>query len=420
MAKLLREQRELYVGRLGVPIEVARVLVRDPGKYGSNPHVSAELFTDDADAFFDTPDMPIVVEVAGGVGHISQYTRRALEQKKHVVTANKTLLAQEGPELFAMARGQGVSIAFEASCAGGIPIVNAILFGLSANHVDALYGILNGTSNYILTAMTRRGQSYAAALDEAQEKGFAEADPTMDVSGQDAAQKLAILASLAFNTRITGDRVHCRGIDKLDLADIGFGAELGYDIKLLAIAESDGGGEGISLRTEPCFIHKDQPLAQVLGSYNAMSVYGHAVGQTMYYGRGAGALPTASAVVADIINVASGWYPHAFGALNVWPDRHGVAQIADPDDLRSRFYLRINAKDMPGVLAKITAILGKAKISISGVSQHEYGAGRFVPLVLITDVAREGDLKRALAHIALLDVISGSPVCLRIVDLPSD
>lgn len=427
VARLLREEAERYQRRLGMSLQLRRVLVRDPSKGRGDGFVSADRFTHDADTFFASPDMPIVVEVAGGVGDVAQYVRRALSMGKHVVTANKSVLAQDGPELFALARQHAVSIAFEASCGGGIPIVTALQFGLMANRINALYGILNGTSNYILTAMTRHGASYKDALCQAQKKGFAESDPTLDVSGRDAAQKLAILASLAFGVRVHGDQVICEGIDTLDLADIRFGAELGYDVKLLAIAEhtldSDGqysSPAAISLRTQPCFIHADLPLAQVHGSYNALSIYGHAVGHTMCYGLGAGAMPTASAVVSDLLNVASGWYPKAFAGMNLWPDRHGPATLVDSDDLQSRFYLRINAKDVPGVMAKVSVILGDAGISLSAIRQHESAVGQFVPVVITTDRAREGSVRKALAKIEKLDVIRGRPVCIRIVDMPGD
>lgn len=421
VARLLAECADLYAQRLGKPLALRRVLVRDAKK--AREGVPAGVVTGDANAFFETADMPIVVEVAGGLGEVAGHFGRALELKKHVVTANKSLLAQRGPELFALARRNGVCIAFEASCGGGVPIINAVQFGLSANRIAAVYGILNGTSNFILTAMTRHGRSYADALREAQANGFAEADPTLDVSGRDAAQKLAVLASLAFGVQANDGQVVCRGIDSLDLTDIRFGAELGYDIKLLAIGERagvDGRGkaEKVSLRTEPCFIHADQPLAQVHGSFNALSVFGHAVGHTMYYGRGAGALPTASAVVADVLNVASGWYPAAFMKLNLWPDRYPPVPLADPDDLESRYYLRINALDVPGVMARVSAVLGEAGIGLSAVLQHEPVAGRFVPVVITTHRAREGDLRGALAGIEKLNVIEGRPVCIRIVDLP--
>lgn len=419
VARLLHEEADLYEQRLGFPIRLRSVLVRDVRK-SRGSHVSPQLITADPDTFFACRDMPIVIEVAGGHGEVGQNVRRALSQGKHVVTANKSLLAQEGCELFALAHHHRVSIAFEASCAGGIPIITALQFGLMANRIEALYGILNGTSNYILTAMTREGQSYSGALRQAQDKGYAESDPTMDVSGGDAAAKLAILASLAFGVRVTGDQVPCTGIDTLELADIRFGTELGYDIKLLAVATRRNSGGEISLGTHPCFIHTGTPLAEVRGAFNALSIYGHAVGHTMYYGPGAGSLPTASAVVSDLINTASGWYPKAFRGMGIWPDHYGPAVLTDGDEVLCRYYLRINAKDVPGVMAKVSTILGQQGISLSAIRQHEVSAGRFVPVVITTHEARDGSVRQALERIERLDVIDGKPVCIRIVDTPSD
>lgn len=423
VVKLLREQASLYAQRLGKAVELRRVLVRDVAKAAKSSGLSADQFTSDADAFFSTPDMEIVVEVAGGRGAISQHVRRALEAGKHVITANKALLAAEGAELFALARKHHASIAFEAAVAGGIPVITAMQFGLMANRIDGLYGILNGTCNYILTEMTRNAKSYAVALAEAQAKGFAEADPTLDVSGKDAAQKLAVIASLAFGVSVSEDDVWNEGIDALDLADLRFAAELGYDIKLLAIAErqhGEGGASRLSLRVHPSFIHASAPLAQVHGSFNALSVYGHAVGHTMSYGRGAGEMPTASAVVSDILNVASGWYPFACEKMHLQCDKHERVTTVAADDLVSRFYIRMTALDVPGVMAKVSAILGDAGISLSAISQHESNVGQFVPLVIVTHRARQGALQEALKEIETLNVIDGKPVCIRIVDMPAE
>ena len=431
-AHLLQSQAGLYAQRLGRPVQLRRVLVRETSKPRAGGVLPSALVTNDPEAFFATDDMPIVIEVAGTPG-VAEYFRRALSMGKHVVTANKSLLADHGADLFALAHQNDVSIAFEASCGGGIPMVTALQFGLMANRIDALYGILNGTSNYILTAMTQQGQLYGEALRDAQERGFAEADPTFDVSGYDAAQKLAILASLAFGVQVTGSQVACEGVDKIEGIDIKYGAELNYDIKLLAIAQRgcqirdtvseevvSGGGSAISLRVQPCFVHVNQLLAKVHGSFNALSVYGDAVGHTMYYGRGAGSLPTASAVISDLINVASGWYRAAFASMNLWSDGHKPAVVLHAKELESRFYLRINAKDTPGVMAKVSAILGDAGISLSAIRQRETVSGELVPVVITTHEAREGAVREALDVIGRLDAISGSPVCIRIVDMPHD
>ena len=418
VAKLLRDQAEVYAQRIGRPIVLRRLLDKQKDRVIQSGLADADIVTDDVDSFFDTPDMPIVIELAGGTGAASVFVKRALEAGKHVVTANKALLAKQGPELFALARKHNASIAFEASCGGGIPCVTALQFGLMANRIDALYGILNGTCNYILTEMTGKGKTYDKALADAQKLGYAEADPTLDVTGGDTAHKITILASLAFGVKLTDDRVPTRGVDRLDLNDLNFGAELGYDIKLLAIAERQPDGETIGVGVEPCFIHKSDLLAQVDGAFNALSIYGHAVGHTLYYGAGAGQMPIASAVAADVMNIAAGWYPKAFTAMRLTPDLHAPARLADPDDLASRYYLRINAMDKPGVIAQATAALGDKGISLSAVLQHETNADNYVPVVIVTHKARRGDLLEAVKRIESMDAIEGPPVVIRIVDLP--
>ncbi|MCC7408676.1 MAG: homoserine dehydrogenase [Phycisphaeraceae bacterium] len=430
VVKLLRQCQGLYAQRLsgganpgeGPHLEVRKVLVRKLDGGEKVQLVERGLLTTDPKAFFATPGIDVVVEVAGGLG-VSAYVRQALSMGKPVVTANKALLAAEGAELFALAKEHHAAIGFEASCGGGIPCITALSFGLMANRVTALHGILNGTCNYILTEMTRRGKSYAVALREAQEAGFAEADPTMDVSGVDTAAKLAVLASLAFGVRATIDQVRTSGIDKLELLDIQFGGELGYDVKLLGIAEQAVGSSPqspskVSLSVEPCFVRKSEPLAQVNGSFNALSVFGHAVGQTVYIGRGAGQMPTASAVVSDILNVASGWYTQAFGAMNLWWDGKPAAVIESDDQRLSRYYLRISAKDAPGTLAQVSRVLGEQGISISSMLQHEAAADQFVPVVITTHAARGGALRQALAKIEQLDVTHGPPTAIRILDMP--
>jgi homoserine dehydrogenase len=419
VAKLLREQAEVYAQRIGRPVVLRRLLDKAKDRVIQSGLADAQIVTDDVDSFFDTPDMQIVIELAGGTGAASIFVRRALEAGKHVVTANKALLAEQGPDLFALARKHDASIAFEASCGGGIPCVTALMFGLMANQIDGLYGILNGTCNYILTEMTGKGKTYDKALADAQELGYAEADPTLDVTGGDTAHKIAILASLAFGVKITDDQVPAWGVNKLDLNDLNFGAELGYDIKLLAIAERQQDDGTVSVGVEPCFIHKDDLLAQVGGAFNALSVYGHAVGHTLYYGAGAGQMPTASAVVADVMNIAAGWYPKAFESMKLTPDLHEPAKLADADSLSSRYYLRINAMDKPGVVAQATAALGDKGISLSAVLQHEDDAGSYVPVVIVTDKAKRGDLLEAVKQIESMDAIEGSPVIIRIVDLPA-
>jgi homoserine dehydrogenase len=375
------------------------------------------LFTSELDEALNDPAVRVVAELVGGTTIARQIIERSLRAGKHVVTANKALLARCGAELCALARRCGVSIAFEASCAGGVPIIRAICDGLVANRIAALYGIVNGTCNYILTAMTQRGQTYADALAQAQRDGLAEADPALDVSGTDSAHKLAIMASLAFGKRVDFDAISVEGIDSLHLRDVQYGQELGYVVKLLAIAQMHR--SGLSLRVRPAFIAKDHPLAWVSGAFNAVSIYGHATGHTLYYGRGAGGMPTASAIVADLASVAMGTGPALFEKLSVWPDRNDQAALMPSSDIQSRYYLRMQATDRPGVLAGIARILGSRGISISSVLQHEVGGAsrraRTVPVIITTHPALEGSLRKALVEVDRLDVIRGPSVCISIV-----
>ncbi len=417
VAQLLSDDAALYAERLGQRVELKAVLVRNVDKARDALGIGSSTLTDDPAVFFDQP-IDIVIELAGGVDPVTGLVRRALESGRHVITANKAMLAEHGAELFALARKHDVSVAFEASCGGGIPCVTALLTGLTANRIDGLFGILNGTCNFILTQMTRHGQSYADALRDAQAKGFAEADPTLDVTGADAAQKLAILASLAMGVHIRGRDVPHQGIDGLDLDDVRYGAQLGYDLRLVAAAERPGGQGEIELSTRPCFIEHDELLARVLGPNNAVSVHGHAVGHTFYYGRGAGDRPTASAVIADLLAVACGAYPTAFAQMRLTPDLHAPADVRPPADTTSPWYLRLQARDLPGVMAQVTTILGKHDISLSAVLQHQSDAGEFVPVVITTHLARQGDVEAACDAIAQLECIAEHPVLIRILKLP--
>ncbi len=420
VAGLLHEHAELYTQRTGHQVQLGRVLVRDVAKarvaaaQAGDPE-AATRFTDDPAEFAAAPAQ-VVIEVAGGLDPVDGWIRQALQAQRHVVTANKALLAARGPELFALARTHGVSLAFEASCGGGIPCVTALTAGLMGNRITGLYGILNGTCNYILTEMTQRGKSYAQALAEAKDKGYAEADETLDVSGADAGQKLAVLASLAYGVNITGDQVPCWGIDTLEQMDVAFGAELGYDVKLIASAERWPGHEPVGLSVAPCFIPRDQPLAQIHGSLNALAVEGDAVGPTLFVGAGAGQGPTASAVVGDLLNIVTGSYPAHFAGMRLTPDLHPPAEHVAEADLEGRWYLRLSAQDQPGVMAQITDALGSRGISVSALLQHPPRDGETaVPVVVTTHRATRGNVQAAADAIAGLDVITGPPVVLRIL-----
>jgi len=415
VARILHDQGQLIAARTGHRLDIRHVVVRDLTKQRAHPHLT---FHSDAERAIDDPQTKIVVELMGGTDAAAKYVERALRLGKPVVTANKSLLASRGPHLFALARQHKTCIAFEASCAGGIPIIDALTRGLVANRIDALVGIVNGTCNFILTQMTRNGNAYGDALAEAQKLGYAEADPIMDVSGRDTAQKLAILASLAFNALVNESDIDLEGIDKLQDAEIKFAGELGYIVKLLAIARRHG--PKISLRVHPTLVKHDDVLADVNGSFNAISVFGHALGHALFYGRGAGQMPTASAVVADLVNVALGIAQLSFSQLKIFPDQIPPAQILPPAEVTGRYYLRLMARDEPGVLAQVTRILGEKGISLSAVLQHEANDGHTVPVVITTHIAREGSVRAALKEIDKLDAIHPPTVCLRILDLPEE
>lgn len=375
------------------------------------------LFTSDLDQVLSDPEVSVVVELIGGTTIARESAKKVLKAGKNLVTANKALLAHYGVELYSLARENNVSVSFEASCGGGIPVIRALYDGLIANKNEAIYGIVNGTCNYILTEMTTNGISYEEALKGAKEKGLAEADPTLDVSGMDSAHKLAILSSIAFGMQVNLESIPVSGIDSLDLFDVNSGKELGYIIKLIAMAKlSDG---KISLKVAPSFISKEHPLAWIAGPFNAISVYSHAVGHTMYYGRGAGGSPTASAVVSDIISVILGTSEKTFNILPVWPDVAKPAVILSPGEEKGRYYIRINVKDQPGVLARISSVFSNYSISIASLLQKGGGdepAEDFVPIVITTHAAKEGDIKKALAEISNFDIVNGKIVYLNIID----
>lgn len=415
--RILREQRALLRERTGIEFELRHVVVKDRNDFPPN-HAELPMSTD-ANAAIDDPKSNVIIELIGGTGIAGTFIERAFKLGKPVVTANKSLLALKGPELFALARQHNTCIAFEASCGGGIPIIHSLLQGLVANQIHALLGIVNGTCNFILSQMTQKGWSYQQALSEAQKAGFAEANPTLDVSGRDPAQKLAILGGLAFNVRIAESDIYVEGIEKLQAPDIGYARELGYVIKLLAIAERSKNGD-ITLRVHPTLVHKEDQLAQVSGSFNAISVYGHALGHAMFYGRGAGRTPTASAIVADLVSVAMGTTGEVFKRMHIYPDQTPAVKVQPFEQLQTRYYLRLAAKDEPGVLAHVTAVLGKHGISVASVLQRELDGSSFVPVVITTHVACEGAMQQALKEIDALPTIQPPTVCLRIVDQPKE
>lgn len=419
VAKILLEQKENIKNRTGVELVLTDIVDKDL-KRQRPVTIPAGVLHDDLDKVLNNPEIETVVVVVGGTTFEADIQKKVLASGKNVVTANKALLAERGQEIFSVAREKGKCVAFEASCAGGIPLISSINTGLAANNIQFLIGILNGTCNYILSSMTEQGKSYATALKEAQAAGFAEADPTLDVTGADSAHKIAILAMLAFGCEVDYNKVQYSGIDSVDLADITYGLKMGYIMKLLAMASRTD--KGISIQVRMAFIADDEPLARVSGPFNAVSIFGDAVGHTFYYGRGAGMLPTASAVVADVIEVSRG------NAGRIFENTVGLGKVAVPAVLcpaqenMSRFYLRINAADKPGVFASLSTILGNNDISIMSCLQQEAheSSPAFVPVIIMTHLARQGNMDNALKEIAKLPTIKDKPICIPVVTPPSD
>ena len=414
VAKILLDHGDRTAQHAGKTLWLTHAVVRNLKK-DRGINLPDGVLTDDVDKVINDPSVKVVVQLIGGVDEAKTVMLRLLENGKDVVTANKALMAQHGPELFDKARQLGRSIAFEASVAGGIPIITNISQCLSANQILSLNGILNGTSNYIITRMDLEGASYDDAVKEAQDLGYAEADPAMDVDGTDAAQKLSILAHLAFGARVNWSDIPKRGIDKLEALDLKYAKELGYRIKLIGISRLTD--EGLQAVVGPMLVKNGTPLAEVRANYNAISVDGDAVGPVFYHGQGAGQMPTASAVVADLIDTAVGRTAITFQTLELWSDEANRIEMAAPGNLTGRFYLRFNVEDIPNVLAQIAGVLGKHDISIASVIQHDNDlADGVVPLVIITKETRESDAESAIAEIEKLSCVKSKTERLRILD----
>ncbi len=411
--KLLQENAPRLERKLGARLRVRKIAVRDLGRARSLP-VDAKLLTTNAAEVVGDPGVHIVVELMGGIDPARAYCLEAMDRGKHVVTANKALLATHGLELYRAAAEHRVDLGFEASVCGGIPVIRLLREGLVANRITSLMGIVNGTSNYILTKMTEEGRPFAEVLAAAQAKGYAEADPSLDVGGMDAAHKLQILASIAYDTAIPLNRIYVEGVEGVAPPDIAYARELGYRIKLLAIAKESGGE--LEVRVHPTLIPADHLLASVGGVYNALWLHGDAVGSQMFSGRGAGQMPTASAVMSDLVEVAYDIVyrrPSRPSPLAV-PSEAGELRLREMARVRSRYYLRVMAIDKPGVLSKISGILGEHNISIASVIQKGRGAPAAVPVVFMTHEAVEGDMRKALKGIDHLDMVTQQTTCLRV------
>lgn len=400
VVKVLTEHAGRLEQRSGRAIALRRVVVRDTAKRREVSLPAGIVGTDPAAALRD-PSVHVVIELIGGTTTAKKVVLDALAAGKHVITANKALLADAGNEIFSAARAAERTVCFEAAVAGGVPIIRALGESLAANQVTSIQAILNGTSNFILTAMADGGRSYADALAEAQRLGYAEADPTLDVDGSDAAHKLAVLAQIAFGVAARPHEIERIGIDRIEAMDIRFAGELGYVIKLLAEAwasPNTNGKSTVALHVAPVMVRKTDMLAQVRGAYNAIQLIGDVVGETLYQGPGAGMMPTASSVVADLIDLAVGRAQKTFAAANLWSGADRGFTIEPSEKVRSRFYLRLLVRDKPGVLADVCRALADQQISISSVIQHEAREDhpeQLVPLVIMTHYAETGRFRAA-------------------------
>ena len=409
VARALIENEATFTQRTGVPIVLRKVLVRDKAKPRS-VQLDPGLITTDADEALNT-DCDIVVEVMGGEEPAREYMQRAVESGRYVVTASKEVMAKHGPELLATATGSGVDILYEASVGGGIPIISPLKRDLSANQITSVRAIINGTTNYILTRMSREGAAFQDALKQAQDLGYAEPDPTADIEGHDAVYKLAILASLAFHTTVRPDAVYREGITNLSPRDFQYAAELGYAIKLLAIARRTEAG--VSARVHPTLVPADELLARVDGVLNAVQVEGDLVGRVLFQGAGAGTLPTTSAVMADVLDAARSI---AFGSKpSPWRYTADVP-IVPVANLISRYYIRLEVADKPGVLADIARSFGENGVSIASVIQKETDDSQTAELVIMTHTARESSVRESLAHIEKLADVPQVSNVLRVED----
>ncbi|TPE49429.1 homoserine dehydrogenase [Amaricoccus solimangrovi] len=408
--RVIQENGGLIAARAGRPVEIVAISARSRGR-DRGVDISAYDWEDDPVALARRDDVDLVIEVIGGEDGPAKATAlTALGSGKHVVTANKAMMARHGQMLAEKAEAAGAALRFEAAVAGGIPIVKALTEGLAGNRIRRVMGVMNGTCNYILTQMEATGASYETVLAEAQRLGYAEADPSFDVGGIDAAQKLALLVSIAFGTRVDFDAVAIEGIERVSLADIEQAADMGYRIKLLGVAQANA--DGLEARMQPCLVPAHSPIGQLEGVTNLVLVEGDFVGQIVCQGPGAGAGATASAIVGDVIDVARGLVMPAFGQ----PAGALAAANRTAEGLPAAYYLRFSLTDAPGVLARVAAALGEAGISINRMRQYEH-ADAEAPVLIVTHRAERAALDGALARIAALDVCRAAPVAIRIEDV---
>ena len=415
LAEVLLSQRERLVKRTGMTIRL--VGVADHGASQLPEPFTDIPLTRDAMQLIDNPEIDVIVELIGGIEPAKTFVMRAIEAGKHVVTANKALLSQEGKDIFAAAAKHGVEVGFEASVGGGIPVIKALKEGLVANRILSIMGIMNGTANYILTRMTDEGVPFAVVLKEAQRLGFAEADPTYDIEGIDTAHKLAILMSMAYGSYFTHHQISIEGISQIEPMDIELAREFGCRIKLLAISRNHG--SHVEARVHPTMVPEDHLLASISGAFNAIHFQGDTVGNILLYGLGAGSIPTGSAVAADLVDIARNIRYGAIGrvpALSYQADRMQPRGITPMAELYGSYYFRFTVLDRPGVLASIAGILSRHEISIESVIQKARGKTEAVPLVLVTHEARESAVSAALEEISKLATVTAPVVKIRILE----
>jgi len=413
VVKILRKNRDLLLKKLNVPLILKKVAYKNLSRPRTVDLSGIEITN--AEEIINDPEINIVIELIGGYEPAKTYILTAIKKRKHVVTANKALLALYGEEIFKTAMEYGVDVAFEASVGGGIPLINGIKEGLVGNNILCMFGILNGTANYILTKMTKEGVAFKEALKEAQEKGFAEADPTFDIEGIDTAHKLTILLSLVYGIPINFEQIYIEGIGNIDSLDIQFAQEFGYRIKLLAVSRQTA--KGIESRVHPTMIPIEHLLANVNGAYNALLVRGDAVGNILFYGLGAGMMPAGSAVVSDVVSLSRNLIKgitQRVPLLSYLPEKREKKPILSIDELICKYYFRFSAVDKPGVLSKISGILGNYDISIESVMQKGRKINGQVPIVMLTHEAKEANVKAALNEIEKIEVVKAKPVFIRI------
>ncbi|TQK73591.1 homoserine dehydrogenase [Brevibacillus sp. AG162] len=409
VVRIIQAHQEDLQKQTGLSIEISRILVQDAEKSRNISSMESTLTTDPA-SLLDDPEIEVIVEVIGGIHPAKEYILGALERGKHVVTANKDLMALYGAEILEKAQEKGCDVFYEASVAGGIPILRALVEGFSSDRIAKMMGIVNGTTNYIMTKMSQEGADYSEVLKEAQALGYAEQDPTSDVEGFDAARKMAILATLGFRVPMKLEDVDVKGISSVSKEDIAYGKQLGYEIKLLGLARRDE--EAIEVSVQPTLVPKSHPLASVNGVFNAVYVHGEAVGETMFYGPGAGELPTATAVVSDLVTVVKNRKLGVNGRGMVAPYKEKV--LKEDSEKFSKYFLRIVVADKRGVLAQITQLLADKNISLEQVIQQPFNNGREAEIIMITHMSSKSDMDAVLAYMEQMDIVSTVQSCYRV------